>query len=342
MTIKTFKLDNGQELKVDTGSPMFQAFESAMKQIGVHKADESFFGARQLEYLRQKVFTPTYSELKLLNGGLLPLNTAVPEGAETDTYDILDGVGEADVIADFADDIKTVEVSGDEVINKIKSIATSYIYSVQDLRRDKMLGNGARSSVENKALVARRILDQKIDAMLRVGDTRYGIKGMFNAASVPSTAAAATGSGSTTTWATKTAANILADVESAINTMLDLTNGTEIPNTMLLDATNYHLIKKKALDTTMYSGMSVLKYIEQEYNLKVEWVQQIKNAFVNNTKSAFVLYNNAQDKLEGVLPIRMMPHAPQIKNLATKNILEARCGGVRVFYPYSMSYTTGI
>ena len=48
--------------------------------------------------------------------------------------------------------------------------------------------------------------------------------------------------------------------------MIDLTGGNEIPNTMLVDATNYHLIRKKALDTTMYSGKSILKYIEEEYN----------------------------------------------------------------------------
>ena len=340
--IKTFKLDNGEELKIDTSNPMFQSFEAAAKQIGVSRSDEAFFFARNLEFIRQQIFKPVYSELKLLNGGLLPINTSIPEGAETDTYDILDSTGEAAIIADFADDIKTVETSGKEVTNKIKSLATSYIYSVQDLRRDKMLGMAGRSSVEQKAMSARRSLDQKIDSILRVGDANFGISGMFNAAGVPSAAAAATGTGSTTTWSTKTAANILADVEKAINDMIDLSKGNEIPNTMLVDATNYALISKKALDTTFYSGMTVLKYIEQNYNLKVEWVQQLKNAFVNNTKSAFVLYNNAQDKLEGVLPIRLMPHAPQIKNLSTKNILEARCGGVRIFYPYSVSYTTGI
>lgn len=340
MTIETFKLDNGEELKIDTSLPEFKAYERAADQVGISKKDDAFFFARNLEFIRQKVFKPTYSELKLLNGGLLPINTAIPEGAENDTYDILDSAGEADVIGDFADDIKTVEVMGSQVTNGIKSIATSYIYSVQDLRKDKMLGQIGRSTVENKALAARRALDQKIEKILGFGDTRYGIKGMFNATSVPSSAAAATGSGSTTTWATKTAANILADVEEAINDMVDLTKGNEIPNTMLIDATNYHLIKKKALDTTMYSGKSILRYIEEEYNLKVDWVQQLKNAFSGN--SGFVLYNNSQDKLEGVLPIRMMPHAPQVKNLATKNILEARCGGARVFLPYSMSYTTGI
>lgn len=340
--IKEFKLDNGEVLKIDTSSPEFRAYERAAEMVGISRADETFFFARNLEYIRQQVFKPVYSELKLLNGGLIPLNTSIPEGAEIDTYDILDSTGEADIIADFADDIKTVEVSGEEVSNKIKSVATSYIYSVQDLRRDKMNGNSARSSVENKAMAARRTLDQKLDKILRVGDSNFGIKGMFNAASVPSSAVAANGSGSTTAWANKTAANILGDVAGAIDDMLDISNGTEIPTKMLIDATNYHLIKKLALDTTNYSGMTVLKYIEQEYDLKVEWVQQLKNAFTNGTKSGFVLYNPSQDKLEGVLPIRLMPHAPQVKNLATKNILEGRCGGVRVFYPYSMSYNTGI
>ena len=342
MTIETFKLDNGEELKIDTSSPEFKAYERAAEQVGISKKDDSFFFARNLEFIRQQIFKPVYSELKLLNGGILPLNTAIPEGAEVDTYDILDSVGEADIITDFADDIKTTEVFGEEVTNKIKSLATSYIYSVQDLRKDKMLGAVGRSSVENKAMAARRALDQKIDKMLGFGDTRYGIKGMFNAAEVPSSAVAATGTGSSTLWATKTAANILADVEEAINDMIDLAKGNEIPTKMLLDATNYHLIKKKALDTTYYSGMSVLKYIESEYNLTVEWIQQLKNGFVNGTKSGFVLCNPSQDKLEGVLPIRLMPHAPQVKNLATRNILEARCGGARVFYPYSMSYNTGI
>ena len=85
-----------------------------------------------------------------------------------------------------------------------------------------------------------------------------------------------------------------------------------------------------------------MKYIEQEYNLTVDWVQQLKNGFVNGTKSGFVLYNNSEEKIEGVLPIRLMPHAPQVKNLATKNILEARCGGTRVIFPYSVSYNYGI
>jgi len=342
MTIETFKLDSGEELKIDTSTPEFKAYERAAEFIGVFKKDESFFFARNLEYIRQKIFRPVYAELKMLNGGLISIDTSIPEGAETDTYDILDSSGEADIISDFGDDIKTVEISGDEVTNKIKSLADSYIYSVQDVRKDKMLGAVGRSSVENKAMAARKAVDQKIDKMFRIGAPEHGILGMFNATGVPSTAAAATGSVSTTTWSTKTAANILADVETAMNDMEDLTEGNETPDTLLLPSAQYELIRKKALDTTFYSGQSVLKYIQEEYGLKVEKVQQLKNAFTGGTESGMVLYKNSPEKLEAVLPIRLMPHAPQVKNLATKNILEARCGGVRVYFPYSMSYTTGI
>ena len=342
MTIQKFKLDNGEELKIDTSLSEFMSYENAAKQVGLVKNDDAFFFARNLEFVRQKIFMPTYAELKLLNGGLLPINTSIPEGAEEDTYDVLDSSGEADIVGDFSDDIKTVEVFGNEYTNKIKSIADAYIYSVQDMRKDRMLGNVGRSVITSKALAARKAVDQKVEKMLGFGDSRFGITGMFNNSNVPIDAVAATGAGSTTTWSTKTAANILADVEEAINDMIDVSNGNEIPTHMLVDATNYHLIKKTPLDTTNYSGMSVLKYIEQEYNLKVEWVQQLKNGFVSGTKSGFVIYNKSEEKLEGVLPIRLMPHAPQIKNLATKNIIEARCGGTRVFFPYSLSYNYGI
>jgi len=342
MTIQKFKLDNGEEIKIDTSSPEFISYENAAKQVGLSKNDEAFFFARNLEFVRQKIFMPVYDQLKLLNGGLLPINTSIPEGAEEDTYDVLDSTGEAGIIGDFSDDIKTVEVSGKEYTNKIKSLADAYIYSVQDMRKDRMLGNVSRSVITNKALAARKAVDQKIEQLLGFGDVKYGITGMFNNPNVPIDAVAATGSGSSTTWQSKTSANILADVEQSINDMIDTTRGNEVPTNMLVDATTYHLMMKKALDTTNYSGMSVLKYIEQEYGLTVDWVQQLKNGFVNGTKSGFVLYNNSEEKLEGVLPIRLMPHAPQIKNLATKNILEARCGGTRVFFPYSMSYSYGI
>ena len=341
MSVQILKFDNGEEFKFDASSYEFQGYQNIAQNIA-SRQDEAFFFARNLEFVRQKIFTPTYAELKLLNGSLLPLNTSIPDGAVTDTYDILDSTGNAKIVGNYADDIPTVAVMGTEQTNSIHSIKTSYIYSKQDARQDRMFGNAGRSVITNKALSARKALDQELNNILAFGSVEYGIAGMFSNANVPLNAVAGTGSGASTLWSTKTAPNILADVDSAIQSMIDVSNGNEVPNHLLLDSTSYFLIRNKPLDISNYSGMTVLKYIEQEYNLKVEAVQQLKSRFANNTKSGFVLYNNSSEKLEGVIPLRLEPQPPELVNSKIKIILEARCGGTRVFYPYSMSYSYGI
>ncbi len=334
MTIETFKLDNGEELKIDTSSHEYQDSLQAGKEIGLRNDDSVFF-ARNLEYARQTAFKVQYSQLKLLNGGLLPIDTSIPEGAETDSYEIQDSTGEAKIIANFADDINKVEITGKEVINKIKSIGDSYDYSYQDTKADQMRGGVGSSILNRKAMTAREAIDKKLESMLAFGDTAFGVKGFFNADFVPNTAV----SGSA--WASKTSAQILDDVKKAIDDQVDLTKGMETPDTMIVDYTNFSLIMKKELDTTNYSGMTILKYIEANYGLKIVDMAQIKNKFTGNS-NAFILYKNDRTKLEGVIPSRLQAHAPQAKNLVTTNILTARCGGTRVYYPYSVSINYGI
>lgn len=340
--IKTYKLSNGEEVKIDIASSEFSSYENAAKMIGLVKNDDAFFFARNLEFVRNKIFQPEYAELKLINGGVIPLNTSIPEGAESDTYDVLDSTGQAKIISDFADDIPTVEVFGNQYTNKIRSVSSAYIYSVQDMRRDSMLGKDGHSVIINKALAARKSVDQTLEKLLGFGDTNFGITGMFNNPNVSSIAVASTGTGSSPLWTTKTAKQILDDVDTAINDMVDASNGSEMPTHMLLDHTSYSLIRTKVLDATNYSGMSVLKYITEQFGLEVDWMQQLKNGFLSSTASGFVLYNKSIEKVEGIIPLRLKVHAPQIKNLATKNIVEARCGGTRVFFPKSLSYNYGI
>lgn len=342
MPIQKLKLDSGEDFRFDSSSESFQAYIQAANHIGIYKQDSSFFFARNLEYIRQKIYEPVYAELKLLNGTLLPMNNSIPEGAETDSYDTQDSTGEADIISSFADDIKTVEVFSGSHTNGIKSIATSYYYSIQDHRKDMMNRKAGQSVVTSKALASRRAIDQKLERLLGFGDVNYNIEGMFNNRNVPVNTVAANGSGSSTLWETKSAINILGDVTKAIDDIADTTEDNEKPNTMIISSPQYRLIEKKELDTTRYSGRTLLQYIEEVYSIKVVRMQQLKNGFLDNTSSGFVLYNNSQDKLEGVMPIRLVVHKPQHLNLATKTILEARCGGVRVFYPNSMSYNVGI
>ena len=346
MTIQTYKLDTGEELTLNTNSLEFQAAENlARNSLALRRADEAFFFARNLEFIRQHVFNPVYAELKLLNGGIIPINTSIPDWADTDTYAVLDAVGEAKVIADFADDIPTVEVFGTEYSGKIKSIAEGYLYSVADMRRDNNnmanMGGPVRSVINSKVIAARRAIDQKLERMLGFGDATVGITGLFNNPNVNINVVANSGTGSSTLWANKTAALILEDIEKAINDMVDASNGGLEPTHLLTDHKSYSLMRTKPLDTSNYSGKNILKYVQEDLGLIVVSIQQLKGAFVGGS-SGFVLYNQGEENAEGVIPMRLMVHPPQKVELSTKTIIEAKCGGTRVFFPKALSYNYGI
>jgi len=336
MTIEILKLDNGEDFKVDTASNEYQMKLDIANNIGLRNDDSVFF-ARNLEYARQQVMTVAYPELKLLNGGLLPLDKSIPMGAETDSYRIEDFTGKAKIIADYADDIGTSELLGEEVINKIHTVGHSYIYSVQDLRRDRMVGGLGNSKLQRKANATRLAIDQKLEDMLSFGDDEFQVKGLFNAPLVPQ----ANISGAD--WAAKAVANpllILADIDKAKSDMHILTKGMEKPDTMLVDHIAYDILEKTFITLTAYEGMTLLAHIEKYKGLKVYSMSQMAGRFTAGA-SAFVLYKNDPMKVQGILSL-IESHAPQVKNLATVNLFDARCGGTRVFRPYSVSVNKGV
>lgn len=336
MTIENHKLDNGEELKIDTSSHEYQDGLQAGKEMGLRNDDSVFF-ARNLEYARQTAFKIQYPALKLLNGGLLPIDTSIPEGAEVDSYQIQDSIGKAKIISSFADDVPLVEITGKEVFNKFRSIGFGYVYSYQDTKADQMRGGVGSSILNRKAMVAREGVDQALEELLAFGDTNFGLKGFFNADFVPQTAV------SGATWATKIASNpllIIEDIDKALEAMDTLTKGMERPDTMLVDNVRFKLLERN-YELATYEGKTLLNYIETYKGLKVVSMTQLTSKFVGNS-NGFVLYKNDRTKLEGVISSRLHAHAPQVKNLVTTNILSARCGGTRVYYPYSVSINYGI
>lgn len=336
MTIETFKLDNGEEFKVDTASEEYQIKLDVAKKLRL-RADESVFFARNLEYARQQVLTVSYPELKLLNGGILPLDKSIPMGAENDSYGIEDSSGKAKIITDYADDLGTSELLGQEVINKIHSVGHSYTYSVQEVRRDKMAGGLGNSKLQRKANAARLAIDQQLEDLLCFGNDDYQIKGLTNASFVPQ--ANITGAD----WTAKATANpllILADIDTAKSNMHILTKGLEKPDTMLVDHIAYDILEKTFITLTAYEGMTLLAHIEKFKGLKVYSLSQMAGRFTAGA-NAFVLYKNDPMKVQGVLSL-IESHTPQVKNLTTINIFDVRCGGTRVFAPYSVSVNKGV
>lgn len=329
---------NGEEFKFDSSSPEFQLSKETVESAfaGSMRNDDSFFMARDLEYIRSRVYENKFTKNQFLNGDIVDIDRSVPDFAETDVYSLAEDTGEATIISEGADDIPTVETSASEVSNKILEIGSSYIYTMADARRSAARVGRIGSVIDRKALAVSRSISSRLEKLLQFGAPKHGVYGYFNNPNVAVAAVAGN------TWENKTSQQILDDIAKAKDDMADETQDIEEASRLMLDAPRYNLIQKKELDTTNYSGTTILKYVEDNYGLKVIKVHSLKGSFLGGQNG--MVLDTGKDPLasQGVISEAMRVHNPETENLKIKTIATARCGGTRIYSPGQVRYVTGL
>lgn len=203
-------------------------------------AAESMFFDRQLEFIKTQVYPVLYPELKARQ--LLPVNS-VGDGVDTITYREEDGFGLAALITDYADDLPYADVKGTEVSQKVRDLGVAFRYSVKELRSAARLGIDLPGK---KAMMARRATELKLDAIASSGDTVGGLTGILNSSAISAASVANPGGG--TTWATKTADQILTDLNEPVATIRDATNGVHGGNlTFVVPEAQYTILAQKRI-----------------------------------------------------------------------------------------------
>lgn len=95
-----------------------------------------------------------------------------------------------------------------------------------------------------------------VDEQTYIGDTVLGLNGMLNHANLTNTGNAVTG-----TWSTATPAQILADVNSLLNSVWTASIMAVMPNKLLLGPTEYNLLVSTLISTA--GNISILKFLLQ-------------------------------------------------------------------------------
>ena len=295
-------------------------------------ADETNMLAQELEAHRARVYETKYPNLKARL--FLPTNREDDTGAETVTYEETDEVGEAKIIHNMADDFPTVETSGVKISFSVVSIGDSYIWSIQDVRRSVFSGKPLSSK---KAIAARRAFERKLDSVAFSGSPVDGIaSGFSNNASVGIEALAAAG-----TWATKTAQQMLDDLNKLASGLF--TTGAELwdADTLLLPSAQFKLIEQTQMSTD--SGESVLAaFLRANSGIQrvASW-NLLSGAGAGGLDRA-VLYMADPEVLELVIPQEFEVFPPQPQNLAWKVLCHGRTAGCHVYQPLGLRYMDGI
>lgn len=299
-------------------------------------AGETFFFARELEYVKAKSYDIEFPEMKSFK--LIPISTEAGEGAEFITYAQFEETGMAKIIQSYADDLPRADIKGKEFTTPVRSIGDSYGYSVQEIRSAMLVG---RSLTQRQSNAARRANDQLVNRLAWFGDDNYNMLGMLNNPNIPEAAVLNNGAGATTQWVNKTPDQILYDMNTLVNGINALTKGVEMANTLIMPVAQYTLIASTPRSSV--SDTTILEYFIQNnpFITMVDWVPELTGAGPTST-DVMIAYDRNPDKLTMEIPMPYTQYPPQERNLAFVVPCESRYGGIIVYYPLSISIGYGI
>ncbi|MFN3474078.1 MAG: major capsid family protein [Blastomonas sp.] len=298
----------------------------------------------QLHRIETQVYMRKYPSFDLT--GIIDINE------DGDMWDVgtvfysMDTAGRAEFLAGNSFDMPYAGTSMDQFTRGFHLAGIGYEWNIQEMNRAAKLG---RSLSADKAMAA----DKSAQAFKRsiamtgrapgTAASEKGWTGLINNGSVTAANVAADGTGSTTTWSTKTPDQISRDIWAAVNAVETATGETHVANTVLLPTAKLRYIEQ----TRMTDGSgTILEYIrgarDGGENIRFVPVRELAGAGASSTDRMVALDNTrevAQFHLPGdheFLP----PYQKSEMVYSVGGILNV--GGTEIRLPKAIQYRDGI
>lgn len=237
--------------------------------------------------------------------------------------------------------IPGVSIDGQKSVLPLRLLAREISYTEPELERSQRLGQ----PIDAQKMDALNILYQmNIDQMVYIGSTDVGATGLLNNASV--TAASVANGGSGTAWTTKTADQILADVNEVLTATWAASAYAVCPDKLLLPPAQFGYIASQKVSSA--GNVSILEFLKKNsialsINGKELDIQPVKWLVGRGAASAdrMVAYTNDESRVRfPMVPIRRM--TPYYLGIKFNAPYIWAFGVMEFVYPETMQYRDGI
>lgn len=260
------------------------------------------FLVSQTAYIEAEVYRTQYPDIQFR--GLMAVDNSAPDWIKTITYFSSDQVGRADWFHSSAKDIPLADVHRTKHDTTIEMAAIGYRYTLEEISY-AMLIPGMRLDSE-RAMAASRASEEFLEQVALYGDTTKNLPGLLNYPGI-TIVDAPTGTGGST-WDTKTADEIMADVNALLTGVYTASLTVEIADTLLLPVELLLLIATKRIGPD--TAMTLLQYLRTNnaYSavtgrpLNIRGVRGLEDAGVGGS-GRIVAYRNAPDVVKFHLPM---------------------------------------
>lgn len=306
-----------------------------VKQLSNLDSNQTVFFLRELEAIKSKTFDEKQRPLK--SASLIPVDTSAGAGAANITYRSYSAIGLAKLISNYADDIPMVDVFGEEVSIKVFHIAAGYKYDVFEIKQAARSGTNLES---RKATMANKAIDTKIDQIAWFGLSAANIQGFIDYPGIQEYSTPNGATSGTPQWSTKTADEIIADLNGMVQAVKNSTNGVENPNQIIVPLKQYGQISTVRFSDS--SDLTILEYFKRNNpGVTVSEVVELKHGG-GTTVDRAMAYVKDPDHLTQEVPVPKEQHEPEKEGLAFKIPMTADVAGVIVYYPLSVIFADNI
>lgn len=220
-----------------------------------------------LKYIESVLYE--VKERELTARQVLRVNNSFPTYAREIGYDYYSKNGSAKLLAygAGAKDVPFVGEDGGRITHSVYDIVSGIKFNRSDLesfQARNTLGKGGSIQIDRLRIeTARRLIAEKENSLVFVGDSSYGIQGLLNATGITSenVAQGATGADAPAKrlWSNKTPKEILKDLITARTTARQ--GGLFMPDTLVLPPEQYDLLDQPYSDT---STMTIRQWLTSQ------------------------------------------------------------------------------
>lgn len=212
------------------------------------------FLVQQASIIEPTVYKIQYPELQYSQ--LIPIDTSANEWAKSVTFFSMDRVGQAAWFSSLATDMRIADINKTKYEVGIEMAGIGYRYTLEELGFAQLVPG--TNLGPDRAEAARRAAEEFIDQRAFTGDTAKGWEGFLNNSAVTRVDATADGTGSTRTWSTKTADQMIRDVNDALTGVYTSSLTVEMADTVLVPHNRLITLSTARLENTSDNALSYL------------------------------------------------------------------------------------
>ena len=238
---------------------------------------------------------------------------------------------------------RLVETQRSQYNVRVENLGIGYDYDMFELGQAMMLGQNLTT---DKAEVARRVSEERIDQIVLNGQSDMGWDGLINNTNIPAADAAAGASGDTE-WEDKTPLEVLKDIQGALGDVWSDSLQVEMANTIALSPDRYLYLAHTPLGDN--ADHTILQFLRTENvwtaqtqtPLMITTIRQLATAGAGGTQRMMTYRNERQVlRLHMPMPLMFLEAQQMLQRYIVAGVF--RLGGLEIRLPQACRYTDRI